>query len=51
MRKFLQTSVVSSLGLVFLLGYQNCTKVKVVKATPVAQGELSSAWKDVHAKK
>lgn len=51
MRRFLQTAILSSMGFVVLLGYQNCTKTKVIQPKPVAQGTLSSDWKDVHAQK
>ncbi|MCC6138508.1 MAG: hypothetical protein IT287_07730 [Bdellovibrionaceae bacterium] len=51
MRRFLQTSLLSSMGLVVLLGYQNCTKVKVTPKLIGQQGTLSSEWKDIHAKK
>jgi hypothetical protein len=52
MRRFLQGSLYSSLGLVVLLGYQNCTKSNVKDKVPVvAKGSLSSEWKDIYSKK
>ena len=51
MRRFLQTAVLSSMGLVMLLGYQNCTKVKASDMKTVAKGNLSSEWKDIYSKK
>lgn len=50
MRRFLQTSLMSSMGLVLLLGYQNCTKVKVAKIK-VEPKQLSAEWKDIYSKK
>lgn len=51
MRRFLQTSIFSCVGLVMLLGYQNCTKVKSQASKPIAKGSLSSEWKDIYSKK
>jgi hypothetical protein len=39
------------MGLVVLLGYQNCTKVKASDMKHVAKGSLSSEWKDIYSKK
>lgn len=50
MRRFLQTSLFSCVGIVMLLGYQNCTKVKVQAPKPIGK-TLSSEWKDIYSKK
>lgn len=52
MRRLLKGSIYSSMGLVVLLGYQNCTKPPYVKEKPVpSKSALSAEWQDIYSKK